>query len=231
MQQMSDLPSDSQAIQSELHIPEKVENAPKANGTGADVQFLLEEYDRLKGLAASNWKIYYERFNFFMTVALGSTAAYVALLTADPPVIPQTYPLPDLLVVVIIVWGGFTFLDLTELSYGTLHLVNAIRDIQKYFTERSPHLKEYLYFEKSEIYEAPNKIERFVSRWIFAGSPKLVLAVLDSGLIAILVARFLWWLKSPIELIIACPIIAFAISGLLHMVYVKFAYRRKYITP
>jgi len=211
-----------------MNIPSNSQSAPSSQHDSG-VQFLLDEYDRLKGLEVSNWEMYHGRFNHFMTVALALMAAYVTLLTADPPLIPQTYPVPDLLVVVILVWGGFTFLGLTELSCGTLHFVRAMRDIQEYFTARSPYLKEHLYFDSPELYQAPSKIEHFASRWILGGSPKQILAVLDSSLIAIVLARFLLSFQLPTIVVIPCTIFAFVMAGWLHKVYVQFAYRRKYL--
>jgi hypothetical protein len=210
---------------------EKTEDNVKTENSTADVQFLLAEYDRLKGLEVSHWEIYYARFNSFMTVALGVMAVYATLVTANPPIVSTAFPVPDLLAAVILLWGGFTFLGLVEINYGIKHLANAMIDIQAYFTENHAHLKKRLYFHKQELYEVPSKIEYYASRWILGGSPKLILAVLDSGLSAVLVARFLLWLQSSVVITILCTAAVFVIIGLLHMVYVRFAFRREYLTP
>lgn len=220
-------------VQGESAIPasEKPDSGSGNGRADIDVRFLLVEYDRLKGLEISNWEIYYARFNSFMTVALGALAAYVALITANPPALPTYFPVPDLLLLVILVWGILTFLGLTELSYGIKHLVNALREIQAYFTHCCPDVSKYLYYDAPTLYQAPSRFEYFVSRWLLTASPKTVLAVVNGALSAVLIARLLAELQWPSAMVVLGAIVAFVAIGLLHPIYVTFAYRRQYLTP
>ncbi len=230
---MSEYQSDSQSTQPEnsTHISKRPETDRKASEVDTDIPFLLAEYDRLSRMELSQWEIYHTRFNSFMTVALGVIAAYVALVTANPPMVPTEFPIPDLLAAVILLWGGFTFLNLTEISYGIKHLVNALRAIQSYFTNRHPYLIEHLYYDAPELYEAPTRTEYFVGRWLLHGSPKSVLTAVNGCLSAILIARLLRWLQSSMAIVILGTIVALVIVCLLHPLYVRFAYRRRYLTP
>ena len=162
----------------------------EAKETDTQVQFLLAEYDRLKGLEISQSEVYYSRFNSFMTVSLAIIGAYVTLVTADSLSVSISFPvLPDLLALVILVWGIFTFLGLTEITCATRHVINALRDIRAYFTERHAVVADHLYYQKPELYEVGNWVERLAGRYLFRGSPKAILTLINSSLSAILVAR------------------------------------------
>jgi len=197
------------------------------------IRLLMVEYDRLKGLEVAFWDLYFKRFNDFMTATLALIGAYVALANLSSPLVPVGSPGPEILAALVFTWGIFTFLNLTQISYGIRHWVNAMNEIQRYFIENDQDLKSYLYFRRSSLYEAPagilGKVEYQASRFLLRGSPKLVLAVLDSGLLAYLVAMLLATTRLLPVAVAAISILVFSVSGVLHAGYVRLIYRRNYI--
>ena len=61
------------------------------------------------------------------------------------------------------------------------------------------------------------------------GCLKVVLAIINGGLGAVLVARTLTQYRWPHELVILGAAIALVVIGLLHQLYIKFAYGRRYL--
>ncbi len=198
----------------------------------ADVQFVLAEYDRLKGLEAAEWKNYYSRFNLFMTITLALAGSYITLASAGAVAISIVSPTPEILALIILVWGVFTFLGLVEDSYTIRHFVNALRCLQQYFTKRQTHLVQYLYFSEEshpELYRKPRWLPYLLSKYVLRGSPKLILSALNSGIAAVLVARLMLWRGILPSVCAAVGIVLFILLGVLHAAYVERIYRREYL--
>jgi len=194
----------------------------------ADVKFLLAEYDRLKTLRNTTEEIHYTRFNSYMTVTLAIVGGYLTIATATKSNIPATSPVPEILLGILFIWGVMTFLDMTDLTQSINHFVRAKNEIQRYFTDRSAELSSYLYFAQPERNPPTGKLRGFVARWL-GGSPKMVLAVLNAAMGALLIARLLLSLGFLPFWATVLSIIAFLGIGAVHVTYVKVIYRRKYI--
>jgi len=204
-------------------IPETT-TEPGDSGAG----FLLAEYDRLKNLQNTMWEIYYTRFNSYMTITLAIIGGYLTIATATKSNIPATSPVPEILLGVLFVWGILTFLDMADLSQSINHHIRAMRDIQRYFTDRSTDLVDYLYYSKPALYKPPSRLRGFVVHWL-GGSPKMVLAVLNATMGALLLAIFLLSLGFLPWLTAVLALIAFFVLGAGHAAYVSIVYRRRYI--
>lgn len=205
------------------HRPQTASESPDVG-----VEFLLAEYDRLKGLQNTLWETYFTRFNSYMTVTLAIVGGYLTLATATKSSIPATSPVPEILLGVLFVWGVLTFLDMTDLAQGVNHHIRAMREIQRYFTDRNAELTDYLYYSKPELYRPPGKLRGFFAHWL-GGSPKMVLAMLNATMGTLLVAKLLVSFGFLPFWTVVLSMIAFVGIGVLHTVYVTAIYRRKYI--
>ena len=136
--------------------------------------------------------------------------------------------MPEILLGILFIWGVMTFLDMTDLSHSINHHVRAMRNIQRYFTDRTTELVGYLYYSNPELYRPPSKLRGFVDHWS-GGSPKMVLAVLNAAMGALLIARLLLSLGFLPFWATVLSIIAFLGFGAVHVTYVKVIYTRKYI--
>ena len=206
--------------------------APESKISQADVQLIIAEYDRLKGLEASEWNTYHSRFNFFMTVVLALLGGYVTLATATSQFVSPGSPVPEILGTIVLVWGVLTFIGLVDSSYTIRHYINALNWLQKFFIDKNLTIRKYLYFRKEsnpDLYRKTGWLEGLLAEYALRGSPKMVLALVNSAIITGLAAQTLYLRGAPANTSLAVGIMIGVASGIAHVIYVKLIYRRKYI--
>jgi hypothetical protein len=188
-----------------------------------DTDFLLAEYDRLKGLIIENYNAQHRRFDFYLVAAAAITAGIISLQVSSlitTTVERMTY----LLLTAWVIWGVVTFVNLTYMNVAEQHIVNAINDIQDFFFERNGELKKLFYFRSSKFRWAGLGIRGVILRGLSGGGVKATLAVINSIILAYFCFQF-WTLSANATTRVIVTLFVFVLSGSLHAFYVMILYK------
>lgn len=207
-----------------LPVQEQLSSEPD-DSHSAD--FLLAEYERLRDVRAELTQRASRRFEFYVTITSAMLGAYLVVTQTQGQSMFPWYAF-DLIALGLLAYGAITFLNLTFASTFHLMVLRAFRGIQEYFTHRDPSVEKYLYFSTPPEPSNSYRFLRVLMRGMGGGGYKSVIMFINSALAAYLLISFLGNLLS-VQLsgagIVALAVTSFALSALIHGVYVTLAYR------
>jgi len=196
-----------------------------SNQETPSIKFLLAEYDRINGLRSELNQGDARRFEFYLTITSAILGAFL-VLSQTSIAIPQN--LFNAIAFCLLTYGLITFINSTYSSSFNFQILFAIKDIQKYFTELDKDIESYLYFNYPQPQLTKYRLLRFLERGLRGGSEKLVMGLINSGLLVYLsisVPQTYFKLGLSQNSIIAVAATIFLLSIVFHVVFVREMYR------
>jgi hypothetical protein len=203
---------------------EKLENPKDSKDNDA---FLLSEYNRLADFQKSASDTYQRRFDIYLAVFSAAVVGFLSL--SDPS--SSAYRETVLLVILIslIIVGVTIFASMASISTWQVHLERAMRMIQERFAQNDPTIRDFLYFSIRKTGITGTGYVALLLRGIISGGPKTILVIGNSFAISYLLIHLIISTNllpsSQFTALVAIGVVAFLLSGLLHVLFAKVMYK------
>ena len=190
------------------------------------IEFLLKEYDRMvefRKIADDN---YGKAFNLYIGIISAATAIVIPLIQSLNAT--NKTSVINIIIIALVVFGLVTFANISFLNVLGIQFERAILLIQDNFISRDGNVLNFLHFRTKKIGIKGMQIRSLIARAVTGGSPKSLVVILNSVLIAILVSKLgleYNLLSSSSAFLSLVAVTLFAFSAMCHLFYTRFLYK------